>query len=138
MRITRFLGPVLLALGVLVLFEAIRMGDGSFYLVVIVPVITGSSPWLFLGALLLIVGIFFLPLTFVGEESPRLSPAGPSAVAPGPVGPGASGGVIFVGPFPIFFGAWREHPPIRYRWALLLGVVLAALAVVLFLVAFRP
>jgi uncharacterized membrane protein len=39
--------------------------------------------------------------------------------------------LILLGPVPIFFGSWRRNPPISYRWAVLVGVVLAVVAVLL-------
>ncbi len=108
---------------------------------VFVPVITGTSWEFLLGVGALLAGVFLLPLMWTEDEGegtqlrvdPR-PPTGPPAASTEARSPGgdAAGGLILVGPVPIFIGGWREHPPIPYRWALVAGVVLVALAVLLF------
>jgi len=107
-------------------------GGARLYLLFVLPVVTGTSPLFGLSVVLLVVGFLFLPFLFAGEE-PSEAPAPPGAPATAGAVPGdtASGGLILVGPIPIFFGAWRRNPPIPYRWAFLVGVLLAALAVLL-------
>jgi uncharacterized membrane protein len=130
--VVRLVGPVCLVFGVLLLVDAVATGAAHLFLVVVVPVLTGTGPLFLLSLVLVVVGFLFLPLAFVGEGLPA-APVGPTGAAtPEPVDDrGASGGMILVGPVPIFFGAWRRNPPISYRWALLLGLVLAAVAVLL-------
>jgi uncharacterized membrane protein len=130
--LVRALGPVLLVVGMLLLVEALATGGARLYLLLIVPVFTGTTPLFGLAVVLLALGVLFLPLAFAGAE--RAEPPRPSSAAGNPspsMETEGSGGMILVGPIPIFFGAWRQNPPISYRWAVVLGVVLAAVAVLL-------
>lgn len=133
MRATlRAVGPLLFLAGVALLVEALATGGARLYLLLIIPVVTGTTPLFGLAVACLVGGVLLLPLAFVGQEPPEEpSPARPPA-HPILAGEGeSSGGLILVGPVPIFFGAWRRNPPISYRWAILVGVILAVLAVLL-------
>jgi uncharacterized membrane protein len=130
--IPRVLGPVCLLIGAALLGDALVTGGARLYLLLIFPVFSGTSPAFFLSVLLLVVGFLLFPFVFLGD-----TPAEPGGAAPGPYPPApssaetTSGGLILVGPIPIFFGAWRRNPPISYRWAILLGAILAVVAVLL-------
>ncbi len=128
----RALGPICLVTGLGLLGASLMTGGARLYLLFILPVVTGTSALFGLSVVLLVVGFLFLPFLFAGEE-PSGPPSTPRAPATAGAVPGdpPSGGLIFVGPIPIFFGAWRRNPPIPYRWAVLVGVLLAALAVLL-------
>jgi uncharacterized membrane protein len=130
--LVRFLGPVCLVAGGALLGEELATGSARLYLLVVVPVITGTTPLFLLALVFLVSGFLFLPLLFAGEASAELPRTSTATSNPNP-GPtrSNSGGLILVGPIPIFFGAWRRNPPISYRWALLVGVVLALVAVLL-------
>lgn len=130
--IARALGPLCLVIGATLLAEALATGGARLYLLLIVPVVTGTTLAFGLAVLFLVVGFLLLPFTFVYEdlsEVPAISPTSPSP--PSPAGPADSGGLILIGPVPIFFGSWRRSPPISYRWAVLVGVLLAVVAVLL-------
>lgn len=130
--VVRLVGPICLVLGIVLLADAVATGTARLYLLLVIPVITGTSPLFLLSLVLVVVGFLFLPLAFVGE-GPLTAPVGPAGRDTPDAMPvqGTSGGMILVGPVPIFFGAWRRNPPISYRWALLLGLVLAVVAVLL-------
>jgi uncharacterized membrane protein len=104
-------GPVLVGAGVTAVAASLALGVAHLALVVIVPVIYGAS-WLFgLGILLLVLGFFCLPLGWGGEA--------PSSVPAGSPTRGV-GGVILVGPVPIFFGSWKN---VSRRWRVAMAVL---------------
>jgi uncharacterized membrane protein len=124
-----FLGLACLAAGVILLIEAVRTGGARLFLFLIFPVLSGSSLAFGLAVVFLVIGLFLLPLVFVRGEPSEIPAAG--TVAAGPSSSpeeGGAGGLVLIGPVPIFFGSWRRRPPISYRWAVLIGVVLAVLA----------
>lgn len=133
--IVRMVGPFALIVGGILLADALLAGAARLYLLLIIPVITGTTALFALAVVLLLVGVFFLPLTFAGVDGQQGEPSAspqPDTLAP----QSGSGGVIFIGPVPIFFGRWRNHPPVPYRWALLLGVAFVVAVVVLLLWGF--
>lgn len=90
------------ALGVALVAVAVARGDATAGLIVIVPFVTGSSA-VFLGGLLALIGAFVtLPLAFTPDED--------RAEVDVPATPPSSGigGVVVIGPIPIFFGRWRS------------------------------
>ncbi len=130
--VMRAVGPVCLAIGGGLLGEALATGGARLYLLLIVPVVSGTSLAFVLSVVFLAAGFLLLPFAFVQEppaEAAATAPAPPGSSAS--TGEGGSGGLILVGPIPIFFGTWRRNPPISYRWAILVGVVLAIVAVLL-------
>lgn len=130
--ITRASGPLCLLVGAALLGVAIATGGARLYLLVFIPVVTGTTLLFGLGVGLLVVGFLLFPLVFTGDEPGQafaIAPA-PSTTDPSPDETG-SGGLILFGPIPVFFGGWRPNPPISYRWALLIGGVLAGVAVLL-------
>ena len=135
----RWAVPVVLgATGVALLAWAVASGGATLYLVVIFPILTGTSPALFGGVVLLLLALFLTPwaLSFGGQAG-ALPPA-PAIPGPGPQRPTVyGGGVILLGPIPIFFGSVR---PGR-RWVYLLagvGGILLLVAVVLFFALGAP
>jgi uncharacterized membrane protein len=121
----RWVGPALLLLGVGLVVAAVATGSAHVALVLIVPVIFGSaSPLLIAGILSIFLGILALGLTFgVQFEDPeelRPAPGG------GPAPSGGTGGVVLVGPFPIFFGSWKNPS----RRAMLLAVAVGTVVLV--------
>jgi uncharacterized membrane protein len=128
--VVRWIGPAFLAIGAVLLVDALTTGGARLYLLVIVPVFTGTSLLFGVSVGLLVVGFLLLPLAFTSEEPIE---AGPGAATPraDESESGGSGGMVLIGPVPIFFGSWRRNPPISYRWAFLVGLVLAVLAVLL-------
>ena len=95
--------------------DAVLRHTATLTLVVIVPVVSGSSPELVAGSLLIVAG--FLAWAFASAVpgiEPEDEPPAPSTSSSG--GTVRSGGVVLVGPFPIFFGAYRPGSS-RARWA---------------------
>jgi len=85
---------------------AVALGEATVGIAVVVPFVTGGS-WRFLTGVLLLVG-GFLTLPFAWMSSDEEEPPGPAPAAAGAPGPsGGTGGLLLVGPVPIFFGAWR-------------------------------
>ncbi len=119
-RSLRLLGPGFLVAGLVLLGYSLRTGAATLYLVVVVPVVSGSGPGFYLATVLLVLGILLLPLSFAAVRATSEDEESTSAAPP------SAGGVLLVGPVPIFFGSWRKNPPISYRWAVALGIVLVA------------
>jgi uncharacterized membrane protein len=121
---------LLLAGGVLI-GDAVVRGEASVAIVVVVPVAFGSSAEFLLGVVLLLVGFVTLPLAFMDSEWSVASggPGGRTEVPTAEVG-----GLILIGPVPVFFGGWKTVP-LRTKLAVaVLGAgLLVLLAVVLFL-----
>ena len=119
----------LVAGGVLV-GDAVLHGRASLSLVIIVPVFSGSSVEFLLGVVLLLLGIFLLPLAFVEplDEAPPARSSSPGAT---------SGGLVLVGPLPFFFGAWKNVSPRVRILAAIIGAVLLVVLVAAVLVAVR-
>jgi len=117
-RLVRWLPVVLLGLAAVLIGDALVRGSAHAALVLVVPVLTGSSAEFLLGVLLLFVGFLSLPFLLSGpgldEPTPRTGPAEPPA----------HGGVILIGPVPIFFGEWRGMSRRAYLWWAALGSVL--------------
>ncbi|HYK94016.1 MAG TPA: hypothetical protein VEY07_08270, partial [Thermoplasmata archaeon] len=112
--------------------EAIRTGGATFALVLIVPVVTGTSPWLAVGALLIVAGIGFIPWAWSSEYPPesdrrRGGSPEPTAVPSTP----RSGGFVLIGPLPLFFGGWKHPTRVQFWSVVALG---SALLVVTLLV----
>ena len=114
----------------LVLVSVLR-GGASVAIVVVVPVISGSSGTFLLGIALLIAGLLSLPLALAydREENSSLEDSGGSA-RPRPEGAGGSGGFVLVGPVPIVFGSWKGISPRTRRLLALAGAILLIAAVV--------
>ena len=93
----------LLGLGAVLVGLAALQGGAELALVVVVPVIVGRSLEFVVGVLCLVAGLFTLPLLFgPGEGEDELDPR---TDAPGTTG--GVGGLVLVGPVPIFFGSWK-------------------------------
>lgn len=129
-RGVRFVGPLLLLVGGALLGISIATGGAHLYLLLVVPVFTGTSALFGVAVALLVGGFLLLPVVFTSEARQESTP-GPANTGFGPpdVSEEGSGGLLLIGPVPIFFGTWRKQPPISYRWAVVLGVVLAVVAV---------
>ena len=130
--ITTAFGLVVLLVGVALVVDAVRRGEASVVLVVVVPVVYGASAELAAGIVFLLAAIFLVSLG-------RAQRAGPADPADGTAtgadrSSGAMGGVLLLGPVPIFFGSARRVSRRTYLLAVLAGAALfaAALAVVAF------
>jgi uncharacterized protein (TIGR00304 family) len=129
MRLARIAAFGAWVAGALLVADAVLHGRASLTLVVIVPVFSGGSPEFLLGVALLVVGFFLLPLALwepsEGEPLPS-EPEGPRETFPSTGA--AGGGIVLIGPVPIFFGGWKN---VSRRVRLLAAVVGAALLVLL-------
>ena len=118
--------------GSVLLVLAALQGGAQLAIVVFVPVIFGRSLEFVVGVLLVVAGLFTLPMAFESNEevAPSVPPgAGPSARE-------GAGGLIQIGPVPIFFGSWRDVSTRTRVIAAIVGAVILAV-VVLGLVLFR-
>ncbi len=133
MLLPRWTGPLLMFAGLGLIAVSIVRGSAHLALVVIVPVVTGSSAEFFVGVLLLVSGIFCLPLAFsagnvLPTELPRIAAEAPESDS-------SSGGLLLVGPIPIFFGAWKNARAAWFWIAVAVGAVVS-LALVLFVLVY--
>jgi uncharacterized membrane protein len=127
MRWRRALPLVFLASGTAAVVASVIGGSARFFLVLFIPVVSGSSWELGLGVLLLFLGFVSLPLVFFlgspEDGGTRANPSGLQAPAP-PAPEQVAGGLVLIGPVPILLGAWRGNPPIPYWVLALIGAVL--------------
>lgn len=114
----RWLPVVLLGLAAVLLGDALLRGSAHAALVLVVPVLTGSSAEFLVGVLLLIVGFLSLPLLVSGTYADERETGSADTEAP------RHGGVVLIGPVPIFFGEWRGMSRRAYLWWAALGSVL--------------
>ena len=129
----RWHGPLALALlvgGIVLLALAFSEGGAQVHLLLIIPVITGTTPLAFLGVLLVLAAMVLVFAALAGrtvsmedltESAPASAPGAPKTASP----TRSLGGVLFLGPFPIVFG---NNARIA-RTSLLLGIALFALLV---------
>ncbi len=122
---------VLFVLAFALLAAAVASGGASFFLLLILPGLVGSSPLFAGGILCLILAFLTIPLAYSPSvEGPRTYPtSGPSPATPDSSG---AAGVVLIGPLPIFFGRWRGVRGRAHWLAVLAGLVLVAVAVLLF------
>src|SRR5580658_3307840 len=133
MRRAGWVPLLLLGAGVALVVDAVLRGSASVALVAIVPVVSGSSVEFLGGVVLLLVGILSLPFAFLsGEES---GAPGTALAAPrrGETPTEEVGGLILIGPVPIFFGRWKDVSLRTKMIAALVGGAVLVLAVVVFL-----
>lgn len=124
MRSARLLPVGLLLLGVALIGYSLATGQATLGLLVVIPFVVGSS-WTFaVGVLALAAGFFTLPFLFGADEAWDDRPSTGA-------GSSGSGGVLLIGPIPIFFGAYRHPPGWVYFLAASVGVLLVVLAVLL-------
>lgn len=129
----RLVAPALLLVGVGLVVLSIVSGSARWYFFVFIPIVAGNSALLVLGAILIFLGIAFLPTAFRrgdGEDIP--GPRDPNSPGTTPSGSRSSGGLLLVGPVPIFWGDWKNAP----RWAYVLPSVVGGLFVVLLVLYF--
>ena len=126
MRWSSALPIALLLAGVATIAFSVASGGARLYLVVIIPVIAGSSWTLGLGVALLAAGFLTIPFAFL---APRAEPEATSGPVPEPgEAAGGSGGFALIGPVPIVWGSWSH---ISRRTRVLLGVLGGAVVVAL-------
>jgi uncharacterized membrane protein len=129
MRGSALIGPILLLLGAVAIGIAVASGGAHAALIVIIPVFYGSSLLFLAGVALVIAGFLTLPLTLAAEE-PEGAPAGPPSGV-------SSGGLVLIGPIPIFWGsASGASRGVRVA-AAAAGAIALVVAVVVFLIVFH-
>src|SRR2546427_10656434 len=131
-RLIRWLGPVSVLAGVLMMALAVARGEASVYLVFIIPVIVGTGPLAFLAVFLVFAGFLltFLLWPFRFEAEPEGEAIRPVSSEGAPAAR-RWGGVLFLGPIPVIFGS----DPRMTRTMLLIGAVLFVALVVLTVLA---
>ena len=133
-RIAAWAGRALTLLGIALIVASIVVGDTHVYLVVIIPVLTGTSVGFLAGIGCFLLGLIVWALSDVELEVDEALPREPGR--PGSASRSVSGGgLVLIGPVPIFFGGARRLEG-RYFWlAVAVGAVLVvgALAAVYFL-----
>jgi len=121
----RWLGPALLGLGVVLVVAAVATGGAHLVLVVVIPVFVGGTSPLFLGGIVAVfAGLLLLPLTFGGTFELDRSESEPTEGEEST----RAGGLVLVGPFPIFFGKWKNPTPRTVWIAVAVGAALLVLA----------
>lgn len=135
MRTAAVVTLLVMAAGVALVAEAVARGAAEVSLVLIVPVVGGSSGEFLLGVVLLVAGIFALPWSLTGPL-PEAPPTAPGREARSGA-PASVGGLVLLGPVPIFFGSWGSASR-RARWAVaLLGAAVVGLLVTAWVLAGR-
>jgi uncharacterized membrane protein len=134
MRAFSLVGIGLILLGAFLIAWAIATHQVTLYLLVILPVLTSSSPLFVAGILSIFFGVLAAIVGTGFESGPEPTPS----VSPRahPSGSGV-GGVILIGPVPIVFGSWSGLSR-RARIGLAIGgaVVFVAILTIL-LLAYR-
>ena len=120
-----------LAAGVALVALSVVEGGANVALLVIVPVVSGSSLTFLLGVVLLVVGFLSLPFAAAErwDEEPPALPSGGTASTEGQSG---LAGVVLLGPVPIVFGSWKGISRRTRWWLALVGAVLLTVAFVWF------
>jgi uncharacterized membrane protein len=118
-------GIAALLIGLACVVLAVATHAAQVALLFFVPVVTGSSSSFLIGGGFIFVGLFLMaagggPRSYGLDHAPGSDPNGP---APGPrTTPAVSGGVILIGPVPIFFGSWS--PARRRAYYAVVGLAL--------------
>lgn len=104
MRVAVAVALVLLGSGAAALAYAASIGQATFALVLIVPVLVGTGPWAFLGGLLVMAGLF---LGFAALASRPAAEVPGAGAPPPPTEERRAAGFVLIGPVPIAFGSTR-------------------------------
>jgi len=131
MRRSGWVPVALLGAGVAFVVDAVARGAASVALIAIIPVISGTSAEFLLGVVLLLVGILTLPLAFLRWDVSRDAAAVLDPRDRGETPSEEVGGLLLVGPVPVFFGSWKD---VSLRTKLVAAIVGGALLVVLVMV----
>lgn len=134
MRGAAVLPVVLFLAGGALIAVAALTGGASGGFVVIVPFLVGNSAAFVLGILLCIAGFFTLPLLVSADDDDGITPG---STPPGGRLSTERGGVLIVGPVPIFFGSWRRLSTRARALVSAIAIALFVLVVLVFLVAIR-
>lgn len=115
------------ALGLVLVALAALEGGAHLALLVIVPVVYGSSLLFGLGVLLVAVGLVLLFLSAATGPASEIRPGGTTPPQNHPSSSTSVGGVVLLGPFPVIFGSNPKWTPYL--------IVLAVVIIVAFIVA---
>lgn len=130
MRAVWTLPLALVVAGAALIADAVARGEATVVWVVVVPVVGGASLEFLAGTLLAVAGIVTVPFAAFGSAEWERSL--PSGTPPGDAAPSSgAGGLVLIGPIPIFFGSWRSvsrrtRTVVAVVGAVLLLVVVAA------------
>lgn len=138
---------ILIITGFSLLAYSISQGDSNISLIFIFPVVIGGGALGSLGILMLIVGIFLLPITFFyyktrrymggyrdrtphsrGETRKNIHRDRGRWEMESLGGRTRGGGVIFIGPIPIVFGSDKGIA----KWMIVVGVIIAVIMLLMF------
>ncbi len=134
MRASAALPILLLAGGAALIGLALANGGAAVAIVVVLPVLYGRSLEFIAGVLLLVAGIFALPLLVASGAPPPDAEDDERLTVPGGTGT-SGGGLVLIGPVPIFFGGWTRVSA-RTRWIVAaIGAVALAAAIALIVLA---
>jgi uncharacterized membrane protein len=125
-RLAAWIPAILIVAGVAAIAAAVVTGHAEAGIFVVFPVIFGSSAWFLVGVILLVAGMFSLPLALA---APDLGSRDRGDVA--------SGGLVLIGPIPIFWGAAGRAPRRVRLAAAVAGGALVVIATVLVFVWVR-
>ncbi len=126
-------GIVAVLAGIALIVASVVTATTRVYLVVVIPVLVGASLGFLVGVALLILG--FIGIALGGAVRPENGSPEPSDSGTAPeAGSARTGGLVLIGPIPIFFGDARQIGDWYYWVALGAGIVLftAVLALVYF------
>ena len=122
----------LVAAGVVLIADAVARGAATMVWVLVVPVVSGGSLEFLLGTFLAVAGILAVPFAAFGSWEPE--PSLPSTARSPDVPPrSGGGGLVLIGPIPIFFGSWRSVSPRTKALVAAVGAALLLVAVLLVL-----
>lgn len=110
----------LIAGAVACVIEALATGGAHAGFFLVFPFVTGGSGWLVAGALLGFAGIASIGLLLPDADIADRPPLGETPAR------SASGGLVVIGPVPIFWGGWRSPPGWAYWSAAAVGGALLA------------
>jgi uncharacterized protein (TIGR00304 family) len=117
--------------GITLVVLSVLRGDATVSLIVIIPVVTGSSATFVGGVGLIIAGFVALLFAFSAPWSSEEAPLRPHQRGlPSGEPEGGAGGFVLIGPVPIMFGSWRGISR-RDRWWL--GLIGATILIVVVL-----
>src|SRR5438445_6459674 len=138
MQRVRLLGLALRLAGIALIAASVAMGQGQVFLLLFIPVYAGTGLLGFPGILVVFFGFFLTSLGAAWRGVPAPTEVAPGSAPPSEgtiptaaaVPPVKYGGVVMVGPIPIVFGS----DAVIAKWMMVLGLILAVLVIVAFLI----
>jgi uncharacterized membrane protein len=123
--------PVLLVgVGLFLVADAVLRGTASVALVVIFPVVYGGAAEFLIGVVVLLVGFLSLPLAFGGRTEISRADDGVDRGAHSDAPTFETTGLLLIGPFPTFWGEWKNVArPVKWAVAAV-GALLVVAAIV--------